>query len=455
MHWNWFTNTVETAVPKKPVKFVSPDHEPATMTDIIAAAVPEFASGASCYMSPMLPTGHLHTAYTALNKFEYTDKIHYKRRILTIEDITYQVKGEALKYDGFQGASTIAVDYVVPEDKLATGTGDQFRPASQTIPLLPRTAYLDPAHEHEILDNDKPLLIALHGLAGGSYESYIRAQLAVMAPEFDALVLNARGCANHTITSPQLFNGLWTNDLRYLINHHIRPTWPNKRIYLMGFSLGGAIVANYVGQEADAIDPMIKAAVVVGSPWNFTDSSLLLRESLIGRSIYSSAMCQNLLKLLRAHDAELQNNIHWSEFIKNPQDYVVSKLWEFDDVFTSKIFGFNNGNDYYRHASPDQRLYKVRVPTIILNSKDDPIVGSRTLPYHEVKINPYTHLITSSIGGHLGWFKANGARWNVGPVAALLKELDANWKVDHHSIAKEDLPYNLDNTWQHDRIVSH
>ena len=51
---------------------------------------------------------------------------------------------------------------------------------------------------------------------------------------FDAMVINSRGCANHTITSPQLYNGLWTNDVRYVINEIVSKGGP-KRVFLMGF----------------------------------------------------------------------------------------------------------------------------------------------------------------------------------------------------------------------------
>lgn len=457
----WLKSRVENSTPRFPVKFAKKDgSESATLKEIVSQAVPELHQGWYFYVNPVLLSGHSQTAYTALNKFEKIDLVHYKRRIINVESDKrfYEVDGEKLKYDQWEGESCFAVDYVVPESA-SDADHLRFKPESQTRPLPPRTEYLDPALEPSLLEDDsKPLIIALHGLSGGSYESYIRAVLSQITTEqygFDAMVLNARGCANHTLTSPQLFNGIWTNDLRYLINEHIRPNWPNKRIYLMGFSLGGAILSNYLGQEGDDVYPMIKGAAVLGTPWDFLDSSIQLRESIIGHNVYSPAMCQNLVRLLDDHaeDSIFKKHPQVIEYLNRPADFKLQRLKDFDDFFTSRQFGFNNADAYYRCASPSQRVHKIRVPTVIISSMDDPITGYRTLPYSEVKINPYTFLVTTTIGGHLGWFKATGGRYYPEAVSKLFRELDANWSVDASSVPESELPIDLDKVWKHDRIV--
>lgn len=294
----------------------------------------------------------------------------------------------------------------------------------------------------------------LHGLSGGSYESYIRAFInkVTKAPyNFDGLVLNARGCANHTITSPQLFCGLWTNDLRYLINEHIKKLWPNKKIFLIGFSLGGAITANYLGQEGRDVYRNIKGAAVVGAPWDFQVASHALVETYLGSKIYSPTMCQNLLKLLNVHLST--DNVKFGEIIeeykKNPESFELKLLRDFDDVFTSRMFGFNCASEYYRHASPDQRLLNVRVPTLIVSSLDDPIVGSKSLPYPEVSLNPYTYLVATSIGGHLGWFNLQHNRWYPDPISKVFVKLAESEPQEDGSV----LPRATDGIWKHDRII--
>lgn len=128
-------------------------------------------------------------------------------------------------------------------------------------------------------------------------------------------------------------------------------------------------------------------------------------------------------------------------------------LKAFDENFTSKLFGFNCADEYYRHASPIQRLLKVRVPLVIVNSIDDPIIGYRTLPFSEVRLNPFTALVTTTTGGHLGWFDYKGNRWYADPISRLFKELDDNWSFNKKSVDEKDLPFDTTKLWKYDRII--
>lgn len=446
---------VDTQFSEHPIHFVHQQNGSVhTMELILRLLVPDMTAGLLFFVNPLLLLGHTQTAYTGLQKFDHVDHVWYKRRILTIasDKKFYEVDGDKLAYDKWHGHLTIAVDYVVPESAL-DANHLEFKPESQVYDLPPRTEYLDPAKEQELLDSDKPLVIALHGLLGGSYELYIRAFLHEITQEpynFDALVINARGCANHTITSPQLFNGLWTNDLRYLINEHIKEKWPHKRVYMIGFSLGGAILANYLGQELDRVWPNIKAAAIMGTPWDFPDSSVNLKQLVIGYNVYSPTMCSNLLRLLSIHGTMIEMDEDSKKQLEVLKTKEPKKLKQFDNFFTLRLFGFNSADEYYRHASPNQRLLKVRVPTVIVLLLDDPITGYRTLPRSEVKLNPYVLLVTTTIGGHLGWFQLNGRRWYPSRILKLFTELD-QYKVDTDDTP--ELPRDVSKVWKHDQLA--
>lgn len=450
----FYKSTVQSYQPKEPVQYVNSDSDRKTMSDIVNEVAPEFSHGSSFFVNPLLSSGHAQTAYTSLYSFENVDLVHYKRSLLNVdsENKFYYVNGDKMPYDRWKGKSTFCIDYAVPESA-SDPNHLKYKPESQTADLPPRTEYLNPETELSLLDNDKPLVIALHGLSGGSYEAYIRAFLNKITKDpynFDALVLNARGCANHTITSPQLFCGLWTNDLRYLINEHVRKLWPNKKIFLIGFSLGGSIIANFLGQEGLDAYENIKAAAIMGSPWDYPQSSRAMNRSYLGNKIYSPTMCQNLLKLLKKHlQGPLSSDSLVADYIANPEKFELKLLCDFDDTFTSTLFGFNCASEYYRHASPDQRLLNVRVPMFIVASEDDPICGPDALPYSEVKLNPYTHMIVTSIGGHLGWFNFTLNRWYAEPLCRLFSAL-MPYDPEVNGAA---LPKATDGVWKHDRII--
>ncbi|KAG5421657.1 hypothetical protein I9W82_000749 [Candida metapsilosis] len=461
----FFLSRVDNHVARKPIKFTKrqqqqeEESDATTVPEMLKNAVTEFSPGHAFYINPLLSSGHTQTAYSAMNKFENAHHVHYKREILTVENKPYTLPtGEKLKYDQWEGQSTFAIDYAFSPSKFQHDPDHlQYKPSHQSDKMPPRTEFKNPEQEFIKDSDDKPLVIALHGLSGGSYEAYVRAVLEKVIDEpynYDAIVLNSRGCAWHTITSPQLYNGLWTNDLRYLINEFVTKKWPNKRIYLMGFSLGGAIIANYLGQEGDAIPKQIKGSALFGTPWDFPDSANHLRDGIIGHQVYSPQMCQNLLKLLK-RQSELMSQSHdvVKKYKEDPTKFQLKFLSDFDNYFTSRLFGLNSASEYYRLASPVQRLMKVRVPTLIISSLDDPITGSRSLPFSETGLNPYVTMVTTTIGGHLGWFTWNGGRWYTSPICQFIQELD-KWDVDESSIDKDvDLPMDISRSWKYDRLV--
>ena len=60
--------------------------------------------------------------------------------------------------------------------------------------------------------------------------------------------------------------------------------------------------------------------------------------------------------------------------------------------------------------------------------------------------------ITTSVGGHLGWFAINGDRWYVEPVCKLLTVLN-QYDADKESIV--ELPVDISETsWKYDRLVN-
>lgn len=310
-----------------------------------------------CRLNPFLFNGHLQTMWTAIKSDG--PPVFYKRKIFDAEDPAYH--------------GTFAVDFVV-------------EPNSGSDSMLPpRTTYFSGEEFGGIasLDN-RPMLVVLHGLSGGSYEIYLRHVLYPMIQEnggWEACVVNSRGCANHKITSGILYNARATWDCRQTVKW-LRKTFPNRPLYGIGFSLGANILTNvgdlpvlisyanmvqYVGEEGS--NCQLKAAVVISSPWNLDAGSLALQRTWLGLEVYSKTMGTNLKELFERHADEMAKNTRIDiDCIRK-----IKYLHEFDREVQGPMWGYPTEGAYYRDASSTDALLAVRIPLFAINAADDPV----------------------------------------------------------------------------------
>ncbi|OKL56990.1 hypothetical protein UA08_07954 [Talaromyces atroroseus] len=387
------------------------------------------ATPATCNLNPFLFNGHLQTGWTTI-KETVEIPIYYKRKIFEqeIPDL----------------AGQFAVDFVVPpfektEDAEATDAARKF-----TLPsgLPARTAFFSQDELGALpSDDSKPMLIALHGLTGGSHEVYLRAALAPLVLDRDsgweACVINARGCAQTKISTSLLFNARATWDVRQLVKW-LRKTFPNRPLFGIGFSLGANILVNYLGEEGE--NCLLNGAVICANPWNLDVTSVALHRTWIGAEVYSTHMAASLVRLFEQYVtlhtscptrddsvciANLKYERHVDELTSHPRlkpdDARKAKyIYEFDRAIQCPLWGYPTEGAYYRDASSTDSLLSIRIPFLAINAEDDPISAKEAIPYNEFQQTPYGVLLTTSWGGHLGWFELGGARWFTKPAANFL-----------------------------------
>ncbi|SCU95462.1 LAME_0F12244g1_1 [Lachancea meyersii CBS 8951] len=398
---------------------------------------PEFSPGALSLFHPLYFNGHLQTVAAAVKTFEDVDHVYYKRLVLNCSD----------------GGEATADFRVEPWDLEKDSTTEvEYHPPNQTKKLQPRYKFFTPAELQTLTSNDsKPMLIVLHGLTGGSHESYVRSLVNKMTGKFgfEACVLNSRGCSESCITTPQLYNGVWTDDIRDFIKK-LRGLFPHRKFYLVGFSLGASIATNYLGQEGENSE--IECAAILASPWDLCNASYHMHRSFIGRQLYGNHFSKSLVKMLTDNLEILKKDPYMAKLYAEKLDKVTS-VEQFDNWFTSRMFGFNGSYEYYRYGTSSNRVPLIRTPTLAISASDDPIVGQESLPTREIEGNPYTLLIESSKGGHVAWFDASGERWYEVPLCKFFSAF-------HTEIAAKGLKPDLDsvtlphkNKFKGDRLV--
>ncbi|CAH0046013.1 unnamed protein product [Clonostachys solani] len=344
-----------------------------------------------CHLNPLLCNGHMQTMWAVMEA--HGPPVYYRRKVFQADHQTYH--------------GSFAVDFVV-------------EPFNDSDPDLPnRTGYFGNEQLKSLGSFDKkPMLVVLHGLSGGSHETYLRHTIAPLIREgvWEICVINSRGCAGSKITSGMLYNARSTWDVRQTVAW-LRQTFPNRPLFGLGFSLGANILTNYCGEEGP--DCMLKAAVVCSNPFNLEITSKFLQASLIGREIYLRYMGSCMKSLMHDHREELEKftNLDTSTAEK------IKYLYEFDREVQCPTWGYPTEYAYYRDASSVDAVLSIRVPFLAIHATDDPIAVKEALPYEEFRQNPDTVLLTTSLGGHLCWYETGGGHWHTRVVANFLNEL--------------------------------
>lgn len=355
-----------------------------------------------CRLNPFIFNGHLQTMWTVMKS--QLVPIYYKRHMFEQEDPTYP--------------GSFAVDFVVKP-----------YPDSDDI-LPPRTTHYTSEEWMSIASDDtRPMLVALHGLSGGSYELYLRHVLAPLVTEeggWEACVVNSRGCANSEITTPVLFNARVTWDIKQTVSW-LRKTFPNRPLFGVGFSLGANILTNYLGEEG--ADCQLKAAVALSCPWSLDVSNMALQRTFLGREVYSRAMGTNLKKLYQKHKESILKML-----AVDPDEVDrVKYLHEFDRAIQCPTWGYPTEQAYYRDAASADSVLAIRIPFLAIIAEDDPIVHTQAIPRGEFEQSRYGVLCTTSLGGHLSWFELGGGRWMARATTAFFQKMASDIDFEHYS----------------------
>ncbi|KAL5594756.1 hypothetical protein BROUX41_001670 [Berkeleyomyces rouxiae] len=400
----------------EPVKFTLKDGSQTDLLKICEQATPE------CRLNPLYFNGHVQTAVAATSRD--APPLYYKRRIFESEEVNIP--------------GTFTVDWAVSPNQ---------EPKDATLP--PRTTYWT-EDEFAALSGDdtKPMLIVMHGLSGGSHEAYLRHTIAplVDSGKWEVVVINSRGCAWSKITSGIFYNARATWDVRQLIKWTGK-NYPNRPLFGIGFSLGANILANYMGEEGE--NCVLKTAVLCSNPFNLEVSNTCLRRTWVGREVYMKAMGSSMKKLAYRHQDSIKKytNYDYDKLMK------ITYLYEFDREIQPKTWGYPTETAYYRDASSSDSVLSIRIPVFAVHAKDDPIASDEAMPYPEIAANPYTVMLATSLGGHLGWFEVGGGRWFTKPVCNYLNRMA--FDVDIETVPKVDLMSNRRREYTYDAMNRH
>jgi hypothetical protein len=242
-----------------------------------------------------------------------------------------------------------------------------------------------------------PLLVLFHGLEGCSQSHYARSVMRAVADRgWRGLVVHFRGCSGEPNRLARAYHSGDSEEGDWVLRR-VHARWPAARLHAVGISLGGNMLAKWLGERAEDAR-FVSAAASVGSPLDLAAGGVAISRG------FSLVYTRMFLATLRG---KALAKIERFPGVADAQAIAASRnLYDFDNAYTAPVHGFRDTDDYWARASAKPLLAGVRVPHLVLNALNDPFVPAASLP-RASEVSNDVFLEQPTEGGHIGF--AQGA----------------------------------------------
>ena len=273
------------------------------------------------------------------------------------------------------------------------------------FPAVRRTYQVDfdtcvVAFEHHTSGPERGQVLTLHGLEGSANAGYI-ASLAqtALTRGFGVHRLNMRTCGGTESLCKTMYHSGLTGDARFVIEQlRARGQGP---IFVVGFSLGGNVALKLAGELGET--DLLAGVVAVSTPIDLAESVRCLDKRC--NLLYARRFLERLRSRVK-RKSELSPEMYNAVGLD-----AVKTIWEFDDRFTAPLFGFGTAENYYNTQSARRFLHAIRIPTLVVVAKDDPLVPFESYHDENFQTNSALKLLATEHGGHLGFISRREPRF--------------------------------------------
>lgn len=268
-------------------------------------------------------------------------------------------------------------------------------------------------------ETQRPIVVLFHGLEGSFDSAYIQGIMnALNKHGFSSVLMHFRGCSGKLNRLPRSYHSGDTADAKSFIES-VKQRYPNNKLFAIGFSLGGNMLLKLLGEWGKS-SPLC-AAVSVSAPLQLDRCANQMNQG------FSRFYQYALLKTLKTKLKKKYQHFDMSTLIGIDEKKVsqLNSFWEFDNVYTGPIHGFNSASDYYQQSSSKQYLKRIETETLIIHALDDPFMPPDILP--DIDTLPANVQVEAhACGGHLGFISGsllNPKYWLEDHIAQYFKHL--------------------------------
>lgn len=214
------------------------------------------------------------------------------------------------------------------------------------------------------------------------------------------------------MTSPMPFTAIDFHELEEALTL-IERRYPRAPIYMVGTSFGANYLSRYLLRSNR---PSVKGLVALATPF---DVNNVVTEM---GAVYQKFFVKRYIEETVKKHPQMQ---HWQDIglVDLAEVYRARTLSEFHQSITVKIVKERDVESLFRRYSIGPEISELKIPSLFMNSTDDPIVSSTSIPA-ELKSNPNVEFVLTKSGGHVCWYEGIiPKRWYPKPTIDFFKKL--------------------------------
>jgi predicted alpha/beta-fold hydrolase len=290
---------------------------------------------------------------------------------------------------------------------LATIAGNYWsRPEIQRWPVESLLFQTEPdvqvlAHFQRPNREPKAEIVVVHGLEGSSEAGYARSMAhAALIRGYSVSRFNMRSCGGTEHLALSNYHAGQTSDLLAVLRQRLNSS---KRVFLVGYSLGGNVALKLAGELGASAQGIIAGVCAVSTPIDLAACVAALERP--ANFIYQNRFLSRLKDRIRRRH------------LQDPQIYTLEHLpkirtiTDFDNYYTARLFGFGTAANYFRTQSSNHFLERIEIPALLVQSKDDPLIPFSVYDHPAFSRNDRLRLVAVDCGGHLGFLARRGPRF--------------------------------------------
>jgi predicted alpha/beta-fold hydrolase len=231
-------------------------------------------------------------------------------------------------------------------------------------------------------------LVLFHGLEGSADSHYGRAIAAHAAEKGWRVALpHFRGCSGEPNRKARAYHSGDTEEIDWIVRKL-------GYSFATGISLGGNALLKWLGERG--ADAPLKRAAAVSAPIDLAAAGAALDRGL-NRLLYTRHFLATLKPKSIAKLARFPG-LYDAATVRAARTFRV-----FDNLVTAPLHGFRDVDHYWSAASSGPWLERIRVPTLLLNARNDPFLPEQALLAAARNAAPCVLLEFPRHGGHVGF----------------------------------------------------